>query len=105
MTELFTTRGFVLGRRDHKESDRVYTFFSYDLGKIDIRARSARKTTAKLSPHMESASCVNAFVVDGKAGYTLAGADIEEPFFLEEEFFFKPCEAKILTKFFLNFCG
>lgn len=79
MTKLFSTKGFVLGRRDHKESDRVYTFFSKDIGKVDILARGARKITSKLSPHMESHSCVNVFLVDGRRGFTLAGADIETP--------------------------
>ena len=80
MTPLFSTTGFVLRRRAQKEADRVYTLFSRDLGKIDVLARGGRRLHSKLAPHLESFSEVRVFLVDGKAGYTLAGSDIEERF-------------------------
>lgn len=78
MTELFSTTGFVLRRRVHREADRVYTFFSRDLGKIDILSKSGSHPHAKLAPHLESFSHVRVFLVDGRGGFTLAGSDIEE---------------------------
>lgn len=80
MTSLFSTTGFVLRRREHKEADRIYTFFSRDLGKVDILARGARRTHSKLAPHLESFSHLRVFLVDGRRGLTLAGSDVEERF-------------------------
>ncbi len=80
MTELFSTTGIVLGRRDHKEADRVYNFFSRDLGKVQLMSRGGSRVTAKLSPHMESFGQVQVLLVDGKWGLTVAGADIDERF-------------------------
>lgn len=80
MTRLFSTTGFVLRRRAHKEADRMYTVFSRELGKVDVLARGGRKPRAKLTPHLESFSSVELFLVDGKSGYTLAGSEVEERF-------------------------
>ena len=80
MTELFSTTGFVLRRRTHKETDRVYTFFSRDKGKIDLLSRGGSRPHSKLAPHLESFSLVRVFLVDGRGGFTLAGSDLEERF-------------------------
>lgn len=84
MTKLFSTKGFILGKRDFREADRIYTFFSEDLGKVDILVRGARRMSSKLAPHMETTSCVKAFLVNGRAGLTLAGVDIDKVFFLND---------------------
>ena len=46
----------IFGKRDIAEADRLYTLYTKEDGKIIARAASARKSTAKLAPHLENFS-------------------------------------------------
>src|SRR3989344_8727154 len=48
MTTYYKTKGFVLKKNDRSEADRIFTIFTDDFGKIEIRARAIRKITSKL---------------------------------------------------------
>lgn len=75
MSTLFRTKGIVLGRRDHREVDRVYSILTEEHGKLSIQARGARKMQAKLSPHLESFGVLDLVVVRGRYYDTVAGVE------------------------------
>jgi DNA repair protein RecO len=50
---MLTTLGFVLSKKDVKEYDREYCFFTKKYGKINLIAKSVRKPLSKLSAQLE----------------------------------------------------
>ncbi|KKW45294.1 MAG: repair protein RecO protein [Parcubacteria group bacterium GW2011_GWA2_56_7] len=77
---LFSTTGVVLARASYREDDRLYVFFSSELGKLRVIARGARKPKAKIAPHLESYALVRVLLVETRGFYTVAGADTEASF-------------------------
>lgn len=45
-------RGVVIGARDYKETDRLYTLYTKERGKVTILGKGTRKFQSKLAPHM-----------------------------------------------------
>lgn len=50
---LYKTNGIILGRIDWGEADRLLTIYSEDYGKIQARAKGARKLESKLKGFLE----------------------------------------------------
>jgi DNA repair protein RecO (recombination protein O) len=44
----YRTKGFIFKKADRNESDRIFTVFTYDFGKLDIFAKAIRKINSKL---------------------------------------------------------
>ncbi|MBU1992750.1 MAG: DNA repair protein RecO [Patescibacteria group bacterium] len=49
----FRTKGLILKSRNLGENDKVVTILTPDLGKIEAKARGARRITSKLCGHLE----------------------------------------------------
>lgn len=50
---LYRTRAVVLSRRDQGDADRILTVFTPELGKRELIAKGARKTTSRKAGHLE----------------------------------------------------
>lgn len=70
----------VLGKRETGETDRLYTLYTKEAGKITTMARGVRKPTAKLAAQLENGSQVGVTVIRGRGIGKLAGATAEEHF-------------------------
>lgn len=84
----FTT--IVLAHQDHKERDRLYTLFTRELGKIVVRGSGARKSGAKLAPHLEPMMLSYVAIAKNRGRGTLTFALCEDSFYhiREDDFAF-----------------
>ncbi|MGE4554611.1 MAG: DNA repair protein RecO [Candidatus Paceibacterota bacterium] len=53
-----SSNAFVIKKENIDENDRLYTFYTEDFGKLNLIAKGAQKTKAKLSGHLEIPSYV-----------------------------------------------
>jgi DNA repair protein RecO (recombination protein O) len=70
----------VLGKREVGETDRVYTFYTREMGKVRAKAVGARKPTAKLAGQLETLSLVGFTLVRNRGLGRVSGAIAEETF-------------------------
>jgi DNA repair protein RecO (recombination protein O) len=70
----------VLGKRETGETDRLYTLYTREAGKITTMAKGVRKPTAKLASQLENGSQVGVTVIRGRGIGKIAGAIAEERF-------------------------
>jgi DNA repair protein RecO (recombination protein O) len=52
-TRLYKTEAIILRQRKLGEADRILTLYTPTLGKIDAKAKGVRKTTSRLSGHLQ----------------------------------------------------
>ena len=88
-TEYHTSEGVVLKKMPAGEADFLIRVLSQDFGKIDLLAKGARKSTAKLNSHLDMFNFVRlSWVKNGERLPTLIDAEIIERFdywFLDAE--------------------
>lgn len=70
----------VLGKRETGETDRLYTLYTREAGKVTTMAKGVRKPTAKLASQLENGSKVGVTVIKGRGIGKVAGAIAEERF-------------------------
>ncbi|MEI6650021.1 MAG: DNA repair protein RecO [Candidatus Moraniibacteriota bacterium] len=70
----------ILRKREIGETDRLYTFFTREMGKVQARAVGVRKPTAKLAAALETLTLSDVTVVRGRGIGKVAGAIAEESF-------------------------
>jgi DNA repair protein RecO (recombination protein O) len=70
----------VLGKKEVGETDRLYTFYTKEAGKIQVIANGVRKPQAKLASQLENGSLVGITVVRTRGTGKLAGAVLEKDF-------------------------
>ncbi len=75
MSVLFESTALILSWKPYRESDRSYSAFTREHGKIEFVARGGQKPLAKLTPHLETAAEVRLLLVDGRQYFTVAGVD------------------------------
>lgn len=75
MSYTFRTNAIVLGSRDAYEADRYYSVLTQEHGKLELRARGARKIQAKLAAHLEPFALCDLMVVRGRYGDLVAGVE------------------------------
>lgn len=68
----------VLGKRETGETDRLYTLYTREAGKITTLAKGVRKPTAKLASQLENGSQTGVTVIKGRGIGKIAGAIAEE---------------------------
>ena len=64
----------ILGKRDIGEADRLYTAYTFEAGKIKVKANGVRKPSAKLAGIMEPITQSEIFVARVKGTGRLTGA-------------------------------
>jgi DNA repair protein RecO (recombination protein O) len=85
-----STKAFVLKKENIDETDRAYTFFTEEFGKIELIAKGSQKTTAKLSGHLEIPSYVWIKFSLGRKNKLISALEIE-PFLELKNHFFALC--------------
>lgn len=67
MPGYYKTKGYVIGRFNLGEADRIITFITPDKGKIKAVARGVRRMKSKLAGHLELFSHVDLQIANGKS--------------------------------------
>lgn len=75
----YITDAIVLNREPIREFDELFTLFSRELGIIDARAISSRKSHSKFSSQLDAFSLARVRVV-GEGGFTIADAALSSRF-------------------------
>jgi DNA repair protein RecO (recombination protein O) len=70
----------ILKKRDVNETDRLYTFYTREAGKVTAIARGVRKPEAKLAGQLETLMLGGVIVAKGKGKGNVTGAIAEEYF-------------------------
>src|SRR5438270_4287523 len=66
MPRVYRTEAVVLRQRRLGEADRIVTFFSPQLGKIDAVAKGVRKQTSRKAGHLEPLSWTSLLLATGQ---------------------------------------
>jgi DNA repair protein RecO (recombination protein O) len=66
--------GIILGKRDVGETDRIYTIYTLESGKIRVLAKSVRKANAKLAGFMENFNLAEIFVAKSQGMGKITGS-------------------------------
>jgi DNA repair protein RecO (recombination protein O) len=74
MTTKYKTRAFVFKKNDVNESDRVFSVFTEDFGRLDIHAKAIRKTVSKLRSGVDIFFLSEIEFIQGKNRKTLTDA-------------------------------
>lgn len=74
MTEHYRTKGFVFKKIDRNESDRVFSVFTEDFGRLEVAAKAIRKMTSKLRGGIDIFYLSEIEFIQGKNKKTLTGA-------------------------------
>ncbi len=72
--------GIILGKYDIGESDRIYTLYTLEMGKIRTVAKGVRKSQAKLAGHLENFTWSHISVAKSRGMGKITGAVAEEIF-------------------------
>lgn len=82
LTEImeYRYRALVLRKREVGETDRIYTFFTREAGKITALAKGVRKSEAKLASALETGSEADVTVVRTRGMGKIAGAILENSY-------------------------
>lgn len=72
------TQGIILKKRDRGESDRVFTVFTKEFGKVHLWAVSERKITSKLRSGLETFYHSDFAFVQGKSKKTITDVELVE---------------------------
>lgn len=63
---VYKTEAIVLDRKDFGEADRLLTLYTPGMGKVRAIAKGARRTTSRLSGHIELFTHTNLFLAAGR---------------------------------------
>ena len=75
-----TTEGIVLKKTPYGEADFLVRVLTLDFGKIDLRARGARKQNSKLNPHLDFLDIASlSFVKNGDSIPTIIDSEKNTP--------------------------
>ncbi len=76
----YRTLGFILVKKDRGESDRVFTVYTKDFGKLELMAKGERKITSKLRGGLELFFLSEIEFIQGKNYKTLTDAILIDDF-------------------------
>jgi DNA repair protein RecO (recombination protein O) len=77
---LYKTEAIVLRQRRFADADRFLTIYSPTLGKFDVKARGVRRTTSRMSGHLQPLTRCMLQLAQGHAGDVVAGCETIESF-------------------------
>lgn len=80
MAVYYRTKGFVFKKNDRSEADKVFSVFTEDFGKLEIRARAIRKITSKLRAGIDRFCLSEVEFIQGKNYKTLTDAVVIKRF-------------------------
>lgn len=71
----YRSEGFLFKAKDFRESDRIYSFFTKDFGRVDLLGRGVRKIKSKLRGYLKLFDILEIEFVQGKLYRTLTDAN------------------------------
>jgi DNA repair protein RecO (recombination protein O) len=77
---LYKTEAIVLRQRRFGEADRMLTIYTPTLGKMDVKARGVRKTTSRMSGHLQPLNRCMLLVAQGHTVDIVTGCETLESF-------------------------
>jgi DNA repair protein RecO (recombination protein O) len=77
---LYKTEAIVLRQRKLGEADRILTLHTPTYGKLDAKAKGVRKTTSRMSGHLQPLSRVMVQMAQGRTLDVIAGCETLESF-------------------------
>jgi len=77
---LYKTEAIVLRQRRVGEADRVLTVYTPTLGKLDVKARGVRKTTSRMSGHLQPLTRCMLQLAQGHVVDVITGCETLESF-------------------------
>lgn len=80
MTTRYKTQAFVFKKNDRSESDRIFSVFTDDFGRLDIFAKAVRKTESKLRGGIDIFFLSDIEFIQGKTKKTLTSASAIKKF-------------------------
>lgn len=80
MSIYIQTHAITLKKQPIRENDRLYVFYTHDLGKVSAVARGASKIKSKLAGHLEPFSICQVLIVKKNVIPCLASAQIQKRF-------------------------
>lgn len=80
MATKYKTRAFVFKKDDRNESDKLFSVFTDEFGRLDIFAKAIRKTTSKLRSGIDVFFLSEVEFIQGKNKKTLTDAVVIERF-------------------------
>lgn len=72
--------GIILDKKDVGETDRIYTIFTLEAGKLKILGKGVKKSTAKLAGQIEPVTLAEIFIAKGRGMGKITGAVAIENF-------------------------
>ncbi len=72
--------GIILSKKDIGETDRIYTIYTLEKGRISAIARGVRKAKSKLAGHLENFYLVDLVVMKNKGMGNISGSIVENNF-------------------------
>src|SRR5437867_11439325 len=77
---LYKTEALVLRQRRLGEADRILTLFTPTYGKMDVKARGVRKTTSRMSGHLQPLTRCMLQMAQGHLSDVVTGSETLESF-------------------------
>lgn len=78
---IYTTEAVILKKRDYGEADRVFSFYTKDFGRVEVKAQGVRYLKSKLRYHLTNPSLLKiSFVDTSNEYYRLVGVEELESF-------------------------
>jgi len=77
---LYKTEAVILRHRNLVEADRIFTLYTPTLGKIEAKAKGVRKTTSRLSGHLQPLTRCMLQLAQGHAADVITGCQTLDSF-------------------------
>jgi DNA repair protein RecO (recombination protein O) len=77
---MYKTEAIILRQRRFGEADRFLTVYTPTIGKIEVKARGVRKTTSRMSGHLQPLTRCVLQLAQGHANDVVAGCETLESF-------------------------
>lgn len=77
MSKSLTTDAYIIRHNDVRDFDRIYTLFTYELGKIRVLAKGVRRPTSKRNPLLQTANVVRVQLYQGGDYYVMQEAQLQ----------------------------
>jgi DNA repair protein RecO (recombination protein O) len=73
-------KGIILNKKDVGETDRIYTIYTFEMGKIRVLAKGVRKAQAKLAGYLEPITEAEIFIAKTKGLGKITGSIVSNNF-------------------------
>lgn len=76
MYKIYSTKGFIVDKKDHGSDNLSYLIFSEKFGFISAKAYSVRSEKSKMSNFLQSMNLCNLSLTKGKGGWVITGGNL-----------------------------